>query len=148
MSGCGRRRLVEGVFGWSIADHLRIGLVVVALGMVCWRRKPVPGQVVHHADYGTQYSFWVFGQRLRQVGLFGSLGTVGDAFDNAMAESFFGTLQLELLDRRIWQTCRELAQAVFEYIEAFCNPERRHSSFNNLSLIDYETYHASLSEVA
>ena len=76
------------------------------------------------------------------------MGTVGDALDNAMAESFFGTLQLELLDRRNWQTRRELAQAIFEYIEAFYNPERRHTSINNLSPIDYETYHAALTEVA
>lgn len=136
------------VIGWSIADHLRTGLVVDALDMACWRRKPDPGQVIHHADHGTQYTSWAFGQRLRQAGLLGSMGTVGDALDNAMAESFFGTLQLELLDRRNWQTRRELAQAIFEYIEAFYNPERRHTSINNLSPIDYETYHASLTEVA
>lgn len=136
------------VIGWSIADHLRTGLVVDALDMACWRRKPDPGQVLHHADHGTQYTSWAFGQRLRQAGLLGSMGTVGDALDNAMAESFFGTLQLELLDRRNWQTRRELAQAIFEYIEAFYNPERRHTSINNLSPIDYETYHASLTEVA
>lgn len=136
------------VIGWSIADHLRTGLVVDALDMACWRRKPDPGQVIHHADYGTQYTSWAFGQRHRQAGLFGSMGTVGDALDNTMVESFFGTLQLELLDRRNWQTRRELAQAIFEYIEAFYNPERRHTSINNLSPIDYETYHASLTEVA
>ena len=76
------------------------------------------------------------------------MGTVGDALDNAMAESFFGTLQLELLDRRNWQTRRELAQAIFEYIEAFYNPERRHTSIQNLSPIEYETHHATLTGVA
>ena len=76
------------------------------------------------------------------------MGTVGDALDNAMAESFFATLQLELFDRHNWQTRRELAQATFEYIEAFYNPERRHTSINNLSPINYERYHASLAEVA
>ena len=67
------------------------------------------------------------------------MGTVGDALDNAMAESFFATLQLELLDRKEWSTRKELAQGIFEYIEAFYNPERRHTSINNLSPIDYET---------
>ena len=76
------------------------------------------------------------------------MGTVGDALDDAMAESFFGTLQLELLDRRRWQTRRELAQAIFEYIEAFYNPERRHTSINDLSPIDYETHHAHQAAVA
>jgi putative transposase len=136
------------VIGWSIADHLRTELVVDALDMACWRRKPVPGEVVHHADHGTQYTSWAFGQRLREAGLLGSMGTVGDALDNAMAESFFGTLQLELLDRRTWQTRRELAQAIFEYIEAFYNPERRHTSIQYLSPIAYENDHAALTVVA
>lgn len=137
------------VIGWSIADHLRTELVVDALDMACWRRKPDPGSgLVHHADHGTQYTSWAFGQRLRQAGLLGSMGTVGDALDNAMAESFFGTLQLELLDRRTWQTRRELAQAIFEYIEAFYNPERRHSSLDYHSPIIYEHRHTPTEAVA
>ncbi len=129
------------VIGWSIADHLRTELVVDALDMACWRRKPEPDSgLIHHTDHGTQYTSWAFGQRLRNAGLLGSMGTVGDALDNAMAESFFGTLQLELLDRRTWQTRRELAQAIFEYIEAFYNPERRHTSINNMSPATYEAY--------
>jgi putative transposase len=127
------------VIGWSIADHLRTELVVDALDMACWRRKPDPNTgLIHHADHGTQYTSWAFGQRLRQAGLLGSMGSVGDALDNAMAESFFATLQLELFDRRTWTTRRELAQATFEYIEAFYNPERRHTSINNLSPTVYE----------
>ena len=137
------------VIGWSIADHLRTELVVDALDMACWRRKPDPDSgVVHHTDHGTQYTSCAFGQRLRAAGLLGSMGSVGDALDNAMAESFFGTLQLELLDRRRWTTRRELAQAIFEYIEAFYNPERRHTSIQDLSPIDYETHHASQAAVA
>lgn len=129
------------VIGWSIADHLRTELVVDALDMACWRRKPDPDAgLIHHTDHGTQYTSWAFGQRLRKAGLLGSMGTVGDALDNAMAESFFGTLQLELLDRRTWQTRRELAQGIFEYIEAFYNPERRHTSINNMSPATYEAY--------
>lgn len=136
------------VIGWSIADHLRTELVVDALDMACWRRKPTPGEVIHHADHGSQYTSWAFGQRLRAAGLLGSMGTVGDALDNAMAESFFGTLQLELLDRKTWTTRRELAQGIFEYIEAFYNPERRHTKINYLSPIDYETRHRPVVAVA
>jgi putative transposase len=137
------------VIGWSIADHLRTELVVDALDMACWRRKPTPDTgLIHHADHGTQYTSWAFGQRLRQAGLLGSMGSVGDALDNAMAESFFATLQLELFDRRNWQTRRELAQATFEYIEAFYNPERRHTSINNLSPIEYETGYQAVASVA
>lgn len=137
------------VIGWSIADHLRSELVCDALDMAIWRRRPVQDSgLVHHADHGTQYTSWAFGQRLRKAGLLGSMGTVGDALDNAMAESFFGTLQLELLDRKIWDTRRQLAQGIFEYIEAFYNPERRHSSINDMSPIDYETSHNRPAAVA
>lgn len=137
------------VIGWSIADHLRTELVADALDMALWRRRPEPGSgLIHHADHGTQYTSWAFGQRLRAAGLLGSMGTVGDALDNAMAESFFGTLQLELLDRRRWQTRAELAQAIFEWIEAFYNPQRRHSSIGYLSPIEYENRHTSIGAVA
>jgi len=136
------------IVGWSIADHLRTELVIDALEMACWRRKPAPGQVVHHTDHGSQYTSWAFGQRLRKAGLMGSMGTVGDALDNAMAESFFATLQLELFDRKKWSTRRELAQAIFEFIEVFYNPERRHTALNYLSPIDYENRHATLNAVA
>ena len=91
----------------------------------------------------TQYTSWAFGRRLRAAGLLGSMRTVGDAFDNAVAESFFGTLQLEFLDRHRWSTRRELANAIFEWIEAFYNPTRRHSKVGMLSPIDYETMHAA-----
>lgn len=137
------------VVGWSIADHLRSELVVDALDMAIFRRRPQPGSgLIHHADHGTQYTSWAFGQRLRKVGLLGSMGSVGDALDNALAESFFGTLQLELLDRRRWTTRKELAQAIFEYIEAFYNRRRRHSSLGNLSPIEYEHRHSPLTAVA
>jgi putative transposase len=86
-----------------------------------------------------QYTSWAFGRRLRAAGLLGSMGSVGDAFDNAVAESFFGTLQLELLDRQHWQSRHQLAAAIFEWIECFYNPQRRHSSVGMLSPIDYET---------
>jgi putative transposase len=126
------------VVGWSIADHLRSELVVDALDMARWRRQPTVGQTVHHSDHGTQYTSWAFGQRLRQAGLLGSMGTVGDALDNAVAESFFATLQTELLDRHHWSGRRQLAQAIFEWIEAFYNPRRRHSTNGMLSPADHD----------
>jgi putative transposase len=126
------------VIGHSIADHLRAELVVDALQMAIWRRNGPTGTIVH-SDHGTQYTSWAFGRRLRAAGLLGSMGSVGDAFDNAVAESFFGTLQLELLDRQHWQSRHQLAAAIFEWIECFYNPQRRHSSVGMLSPIDYET---------
>jgi putative transposase len=126
------------VIGWSIADHLRAELVVDALQMAIWRRQPTERTVVH-SDHGTQYTSWAFGRRLRSAGLLGSMGTVGDAYDNAVAESFFGTLQLELLDRHRWASRHELASAMFEWIECFYNPTRRHSHCGMLSPVDYET---------
>ena len=129
------------VVGWSIADHLRTELVADALDMARMRRKPV-GTVVH-SDRGAQYTSWLFGRRLRDAGLLGSMGKVACAFDNALMESFFGSLQIELLDRRIWDTRAELANAIFEYIEAFYNPVRRHSALDYRSPIDYERLHTT-----
>jgi len=126
------------IVGWSIADHLRSELVVDALEMARWRRRPAPGRTVLHSDRGSQYTSWSFGHRLRAAGLLGSMGRVGSAYDNAMMESFFGTLQRELLDRRRWQTRKELASAIFEWIEAWYNPHRRHSSIGSLSPVAYE----------
>lgn len=128
------------VLGWALAEHCRTDLVVDALQMALWRRCGAPG-CVHHSDHGCQYTAWAFGHRLRQAGLLSSMGSVGDCFDNAMAESFFATLQTELLDRRTWATRQELAQAIFEYVEAFYNPIRRHSSLEMLAPNDYEHRH-------
>src|SRR5258706_339101 len=92
------------------------------------RGSPPSYDSVVHSDHGCQYTSWVFGQRLRHAGLLGSMGTVGDALDNAVAESFFASLQCELLDRHHWPTRAGLARAMFAYIEAFYNPTRRHST--------------------
>jgi putative transposase len=128
--------------GWSITDHLRAEMVCDAFDMARWRRRPSENSgLIHHSDHGTQYTSWVFGQRLRDAGILGSMGTVGDALDNAVAESFFATLQTELLDRRLWQTRAELAQAIFEYIEVFYNPERRHSALDYQSPVRYRQRH-------
>lgn len=86
------------VLGWSLADHCRTDLVVDTLEMALWRRAGADG-CIHHSDHGCQYTSWAFGHRLREVGLLGSMGTVGDCFDNSMVESFLATLQTELLDR-------------------------------------------------
>ena len=127
------------VVGWSIADHMRSELVVDALQMAIWRRRPPDGQAVCHSDHGSQYTSWAFGRRLRAAGILGSMGSVGDAYDNAMAESFFSTLQRELLDEHRWTSRRQLALAVFEWIEAWYNPHRRHSSIGDVSPIDFES---------
>jgi len=125
------------VVGWSIADHMRAELVADASDMATWRRRPPQGAIAH-SDHGSNYCSWVFGQRLRRAGLLGSMGTVGDALDNAVAESFFASLQCELLDRHHWPTRAGLARAMFHWIEAFYNPTRRHSTLGYLSPIDYE----------
>jgi putative transposase len=129
------------VIGLSIADHLRSEIVVDALEMARWRRGDVTGTIVH-SDHGSQYTSWVFGQRLRAAGLLGSMGRIGSALDNAMAESFFSRLQLDLLDTQIWRTRAELAAAIFEWIEAWYNPHRRHSSLGYLSPVEFERRNA------
>ncbi|WP_460843871.1 IS3 family transposase, partial [Nocardioides marmoraquaticus] len=130
------------VVGWSIADHLRTELVVDALEMARMRRRPTPGGgTVLHSDRGSQYTSWLFGHRLREAGLLGSMGKVACAYDNALMESFWGSMQIELLDRRLWSTRAELASAMFEWIEAFYNPVRRHSGLDYRSPIEFERSH-------
>ena len=125
------------IVGWSMADHMRHELVVDALQMSLHRRRPEPG-LIHHSDAGSQYVSLGFGQAARDAGIAVSMGSKGDAYDNAVAESFFATLKKELVHRRSWQTKRELGSAVFEYIEAFYNRERRHSTLAMLSPAEYE----------
>ena len=130
------------VVGWSMADHLRTELVLDALNMAVAHRRP-DAAVIHHSDHGCQYTSLAFGRRLREAGLVGSMGTVGDCFDNAVAESFFATLECELLDRRTWPTRRELSTEVFDFIEGFYNLRRRHSTLGYLSPATYETARAN-----
>ena len=125
------------VVGWSIADHMRSELVVDALQMATWRRRPEPGTVVH-SDRGSQYTSWVFGHRLRDAGLLGSMGRVASSVDNSMIESLWSTMQRELLDTRTWDTPEQLGSAIFEWIEAWYNPRRRHTSLQMLSPVEYE----------
>jgi putative transposase len=137
---CFSRRVV----GWSIADHIRSELVVDALQMAIWNRRPAPG-AIHHSDHGSTYTSWAFGHRLREAGLLGSMGSIGDCFDNSVAESFFATLQTELLDRSSWPTREGLANAIFAFVEGFYNPTRRHSTLQYLSPADYEVQWAKTS---
>jgi len=131
------------VVGWSIADHIRADIVADALQMATWRRRPPEGQTIAHSDHGSVYTSWLFGNRLRHAGLLGSMGTIGDCFDNSVAEAFFSSLQRELLDQHHWRTRDQLAQALFEWIETWYNPRRRHSYNGGLSPIDYETANAA-----
>jgi putative transposase len=127
------RRLV----GWSMATHLRTEIVVEALQMAIARRKPAPG-LIHHSDRGVQYTSLSFGRRLEEEGLIPSMGQVGSAYDNALAESFIATLKTELLYRNIWPTRQAARTAIFEYIEGFYNPRRRHSALGYLSPTEFE----------
>jgi putative transposase len=125
------------IVGWSMADHMRAELVVDALQMAVSRRRPAPG-LIHHSDQGSQYVSLAFGQAARDAGIARSMGSKGDCYDNAVAESFFATLKKELVHRRTWPTRRELTSEVFEYVEAFYNRTRRHSTLGYLSPADYE----------
>ena len=129
------------IVGWSMAEHIRTELVLDALGMAVIRRSPNHGETILHSDHGSQYTSWAFGQRLQKAGLLGSMGSVGDCYDNSMMESFWGTLQLEVLDRQSWKTRAELANAIFEWIECWYNPTRRHSSIGMHSPVDFEKLH-------
>jgi len=129
------------VVGWSMANHLRTELVLEALNMAIWQRRP--GAVIHHSDQGTQYTSIQFGKRCKQLGVRPSTGSVGDAYDNAMAESFFATLETELLWRNTFRSHAEARMAIFEFIEGFYNPRRRHSALGGISPIQYERRHGS-----
>jgi putative transposase len=124
------------IVGWAMATDLRTRLVLDALDMAVSTRKPA--DVVHHSDQGSQYTSVAFGMRCREAGVRPSTGSVGDAYDNAMAEAFFATLECELLDRRRFRSQAEARMAVFHFIEGFYNPTRRHSSLGYLSPIEFE----------
>jgi putative transposase len=125
------------VVGWSMANHLRTELVLDALNMAIHNRCPAPG-LVHHSDRGSQYTSVEFGKRLKEAELLSSMGSVADAFDNALAESFISTLKRELLHRHSWPSRESVRVAIFEYLECFYNPRRRHSSLGHLSPVEYE----------
>lgn len=125
------------VVGWSMGERPVADLVVGAVNMAVWNRRPENG-LIHHSDHGSQYTSLTFTRRLQEAGIFGSMGSVGDALDNAVAESFFATLKTELLDRSTWATRQMLQSAIFEYIEGFYNRRRRHSALGYLSPAEFE----------
>lgn len=129
------------VLGWSIDDNMRKELVVDALGMAVLRRNPmdVDNNTIMHSDHGSQFTSWAFSQKVYDAGLVPSMGSVGDCYDNAMMESFWERMQLELLDSQVWFTRNELANAMFRWIESWYNRRRRHSSIGMLSPIEFET---------
>jgi putative transposase len=125
------------IVGWSMANHLRAELVVDALEMAVGQRRPA-GDVIHHSDQGSQYTSLAFGNRCKEAGVRPSMGSVGDAYDNAMCESFFATLECELLDRRRFASHAEARVACFSFIEGWYNPVRLHSALDYRSPIRYE----------
>lgn len=129
------------IVGWAMANHLRTELVVDALNMAVGQRRPAT--VIHHSDQGCQYTSVAFGLRCREVGVKPSMGSVGDAYDNAMCESFFATLECELLDRRRFKSHAEAEMAIFDFIEGFYNTHRIHSALDYQSPIDYERQQAA-----
>jgi len=133
VTDCFSRRVV----GWAMAEHMRAELVVTALQMAIARRRPQTG-VVHHSDHGSQYTSLAFGHTCRQAGIAKSMGSVGDCYDNALAESVWATLTKELLVRHTFATRAQARMAIFDYLEAFYNPIRRHSSLGDISPAEFE----------
>ncbi|HEX2288554.1 MAG TPA: IS3 family transposase [Gaiellaceae bacterium] len=131
---CHSRRCV----GWSIADHLRAELVVDAVEMAIQRRRPARG-LVHHSDHGSQYVSLAMGEHLREAGIETSMGEQGSALDNAVVESFFSTLKRELVNRYSWPTKADARVALFEWIEAFYNRTRIHTTLGNYAPEEFET---------
>jgi putative transposase len=125
------------IVGWAMENHLRTEIVVDALQMAVWRRKPAPA-LVHHSDQGVQYTSLSFSERLREVGITPSMGRTGSALDNAMAESFVSTLKAELVSRMEFPTRQAAKTAIFEYLETFYNIRRLHSALGYRSPTDFE----------
>ena len=124
------------VVGWSMSEQMTTDLVLAALNMALHTRKP--DSVIHHSDQGSQYTSVAFGSRCREMGVRPSMGTVGDAYDNAMAESFFASLECELIARRKWTSKSQARTALFTWIEGWYNPRRLHSALGYLSPIQFE----------
>ena len=124
------------IVGWAMGHSLKAQLVLDALNMALTQRRPA--DVIHHSDQGSQYTSVAFGFRCKEAGVRPSMGSVGDAYDNAMCESFFATLECELLDRRKFQTKAAARMAIFQFIEGWYNPGRRHSALGYQSPVNYE----------
>ena len=128
------------IVGWAMANHLRTSLVLDALEMALSQRKPT--SVVHHSDQGSHYTSIEFGARCERAGVRPSMGSVGDCFDNAMCESFFATLECELIDRSSFHSHQDARTAIFDFIEGWYNTRRRHSAIDYCSPVQFERrYH-------
>ncbi len=143
-SGFGYLATVLDVFsrrivGWAFADHMRTGLIVEAVDMAVFTRRP-PRGVIHHSDQGTQYTSLEFGRRCRQAGIDLSMGSVGDCYDNSMAESWFATLECELFASKRFRNLTEARYEIMRFIDWY-NNQRRHTSLDNTAPIRYEEQH-------
>lgn len=125
------------IVGWSMRDDLKADLVVDALAMALSRRRP-PAGLVHHSDRGSQYTSLVFGKTLRESRLLAAMGSRGDAFDNVACESCISTLKREWIKRHRYQSRDPARLSIFQYIETFYNPRRRHSTLGGISPDEYE----------
>jgi putative transposase len=125
------------IVGWAMETQLRTELMLAAIDMAITMRQPRTG-LIHHSDHGCQYTSYAFGKRCREAGIMPSMGTVGDAYDNAMAESFFATLEREVLSRRRFKNQAEAKTAIFDWLEGWYNPHRRHSALGRRSPVNYE----------
>ena len=137
MTGVFSRRVV----GWTTGTAQRADLATNALGMATGSRRPLRGPSFTPTTELKQFTSWTFTTRAKNAGLLPSLGTIGDPYDNAVVESFWGLMQVELLNRQRWRTRVELANAIFEYIEGFHNRRRRHSALGWASPLEFETGH-------
>ncbi len=124
------------IVGWAMASHLRTELMLEALNMALWQRRPE--EVIHHSDQGCQYTSIAFGHRCREAGVRPSMGSTGDCYDNALCESFFATLECELIDRTCFPTHAIARRELFDYIEGWYNPHRRHSALHYESPMNFE----------
>lgn len=129
------------IVGWAIGEEMKADLVLAALNMALKRRRA--NNVIHHSDQGSQYTSVAFGKRCKEMGVKPSMGSVGDAYDNAMAESFFASLECELIARRTWPSKAEARMALFTYIEGWYNPSRRHSALGQRSPMEFERINAN-----
>ena len=129
----GSRRCV----GWAMRDNMEVDLPLSALRMAREARRPAPG-VIHHSDRGSQYAATEYRAELAAHGMIASMSGKGDCYDNAVAESFFATIEFELIMQNDWQTKAEARRAIFRYIETWYNRRRRHSTLGYISPVEYE----------
>jgi transposase InsO family protein len=126
------------IVGWSMSDCHDAEFVKSALSMALRTRQPGAG-LVHHSDRGSEYASISYQMMLQEQNIQGSMSKKGDCYDNAMIESFWATLKEECIEETIFSTRKEAKIAIFEYIEAYYNRKRRHSSLEYMSPVEYET---------